>query len=271
MTQIDYDFDYESNGNTAKIVSNNWRTTQWIRDNFQEGIGNAIITGANYTTIVGQSAGIKMFARQMLAAEFTCEADEMIYRPTMQEKLEHDENRRARARLALEDIRGIELDFVFGPNPDFMDVKFVQHESVEGHFLTGAAFFDFRKECVQAFEKRGFEVYGDNQGHVPHEVTLRDKIPLGCKHNQLIGYGDKGCELVWDDEKKELVQLKIQEKPKIPTGWTDPRLMSAYCMVLEVIEEHAMDNDPMPDLERVKNQIRNADINLAHIIRGRVS
>jgi hypothetical protein len=274
----DYDFDYETNGEIGKIVSNNWRTTDWIRENFEEDIGNAIVIGGAYTTIVGPAKNITGFARKMLDAEFSCEADHFLRKSSFAENLSYHDARLDRIRLALKDIEAIEIETETVPNPDMITVQFVMDKMVEGQTLMGAAYFDFRKKCQECFEKRGFEFFSDNQGNVPFEVTLRDRLSVKTKDGDVLGQTREGGSLKWNESLKEVVA----DTPTAPAivqdivqgvadRWTDDRLRIAYDMVAMIIEEHSMESDPMPEFERIKNQIRNADRNLDKIIRGRVS
>lgn len=73
----DYDFDCADQGTTATITTNNWRTTQWIRDNVPDASGT--VTGANYATIVGEPRQMLDIAMALIAAGFTCENHELLH------------------------------------------------------------------------------------------------------------------------------------------------------------------------------------------------
>ena len=73
---IDYDFSHERLGGVATITTNNWATTQWLRDN-AGGVGGTV-TGENYATATGDAGRVLLVAQAMLDAGFTCSDSDAI-------------------------------------------------------------------------------------------------------------------------------------------------------------------------------------------------
>lgn len=67
----DNDFVFTDCGSKAAITTNNWTTTQWLRDNVPDIQGT--VTGGNYATVNGASEYIRDVAVMLIEAGFTCE------------------------------------------------------------------------------------------------------------------------------------------------------------------------------------------------------
>ena len=74
----DHDFTCTDHGTTATIVTNNWTTTQWVRDNVPAAEGQ--VTGANYATITGEPRFMMEIATGLIDAGFTCVDHELLKR-----------------------------------------------------------------------------------------------------------------------------------------------------------------------------------------------
>jgi len=72
----DYDFACTQAGAVATIVTNNWKTTQWIRENVPDAVGTVV--GANYATVTGEPRFMLDMAMGLIRAGFTCENHEMV-------------------------------------------------------------------------------------------------------------------------------------------------------------------------------------------------
>lgn len=66
----DKDFEYVEHGATATITTNNWRTTQWLRENAPD-VGGQVVGGV-YATIVGEPRRMIEIAMALLDAGLDC-------------------------------------------------------------------------------------------------------------------------------------------------------------------------------------------------------
>lgn len=73
---VDYDFTCTHAGAVATIATNNWKTTQWIRENVPDAVGNVV--GANYAAVTGEPRFMLDMALGLIEAGFTCEDHELI-------------------------------------------------------------------------------------------------------------------------------------------------------------------------------------------------
>jgi len=76
----DHDFECTDQGTTATITTNNWRTTQWLRENVPDAGGQ--VMGGVYATVVGEPRQMLDVAVALIAAGFSCENHEKIAVPT---------------------------------------------------------------------------------------------------------------------------------------------------------------------------------------------
>lgn len=63
------DYDFALNENT--LVTNNWKTTDWIRQNAPEACGT--VKGSNYATITDKPDAIKALGKKLKVAGFNGE------------------------------------------------------------------------------------------------------------------------------------------------------------------------------------------------------
>lgn len=61
------DYDFSRKGNDA-LTTNNWKTTDWIRQNIPEACGT--VTGSNYATITDKPDAIEAISKKLKAAGF---------------------------------------------------------------------------------------------------------------------------------------------------------------------------------------------------------